>query len=81
MQDNLYEAEKNFEALNNQLLEELPKLIEKCSSIFKKCFFLYLNVLKNIHENIRIQLFGLKKQVKIKKKYFIFSLSQLHYLL
>ena len=55
-QDSLYEAQKNYEALNNQLLEELPNLIEKCSYIFDKCFKLYLTALRNIHERIRFQL-------------------------
>ena len=65
MQDNLYEAQKNYEALNNQLLEELPNLIEKCSTIFKMCFHLYLNALRNIHEKIRFELFKLINQVNL----------------
>ena len=63
VQENLYEAKKNYEALNNQLLEELPSLIEKCSFIFGKCLTLYLTALKNIHEKIRVQLSSLLKQV------------------
>jgi hypothetical protein len=65
-QENLYEAQKNYEALNNQLLEELPSLIEKCSKIFERCFILYLVALKNIHESIRLQLSNLINQVNIK---------------
>ena len=59
VQDNLYEAQKNYEALNNQLLEELPILIDKSSMIFERCFILYLIALKNIHESIRQQLSNL----------------------
>lgn len=56
VQENLYESQKNYEALNNQLLEDLPSLIEKCSYIFDKCFKLYLIALKNIHEKVGSQL-------------------------
>jgi hypothetical protein len=59
VQENLYEAQKNYEALNNQLLEELPYLIEKCSTVMQKCFTLYLRALGDIHKRIRFQLFNL----------------------
>ena len=65
VQENLYECQKNYEALNNQLLEELPKLIEKCSFIFDKCFKLYLTALKNIHEKVRSQLTNLINPVMV----------------
>lgn len=56
VQENLYECQKNYEALNNQLIEDLPNLIEKCSYIFAKCFKLYMSALKNIHEKVQYQL-------------------------
>ncbi len=52
LQENMYDAQKNYEALNNQLHEELPRLIKMCSFIFEKCFKLYLVILKDFHEKI-----------------------------
>jgi hypothetical protein len=52
VEDNLYETQKNYEALNNQLLEELPILIEKSFIIVDKCVTLYLIAVKNMNESI-----------------------------
>jgi len=67
VQENLYEAQKNYEALNNQLLEELPNLIEKCAYIFNKCFKLYLIALKSIHEKVGSQLKNLILEPPVRK--------------
>ncbi len=63
VQESLYETQKNYEALNNQLLEELPDLIDKCAYIFNKCFNLYLIALRSIHEKVGSQLKNLLNTV------------------
>ncbi len=52
VQENVYDAQKNYEALNNQLLEELPNLIVISSSMLEKCFRLYLAMVKDFHEKM-----------------------------
>ena len=54
--DHLSECQKNYEALNNQLLEDLPPLIDRCALVFAHCFQLYLLALTNIHAQVRAQL-------------------------
>ncbi len=55
----LYEAQKNYEALNNQLLEELPVLNGNCLYLLQKCLNLYLHTIRNMNENISMQISSL----------------------
>lgn len=52
IEDNLYEAQKTYEALNNQLLEELPVLIQKSYCVLDKCITVYLTALRHMNESI-----------------------------
>jgi hypothetical protein len=46
------EAKQNFEALNSQLIEDLPKLIDNCSLIFKQCFKIYALYMKKFNDRV-----------------------------
>ncbi|CAF0837962.1 unnamed protein product [Brachionus calyciflorus] len=55
-QENLVESKKNFEALNNQLIEELPHLVLKCSIIFDKCFQIFALLKRNIYQTTNFEI-------------------------
>jgi hypothetical protein len=79
--NNLVEAQQNFEALNSQLVEDLPKLTMSCAAIFDKCFKIYANAMKSIHNRCYKDFGSIIQKVKIDNLYFIsffiFKLSKL----
>jgi hypothetical protein len=49
---NLVEAEQNFDALNGQLIEDLPRLTHSCSFVFGKCLRVYASIMKSINYRV-----------------------------
>ncbi len=55
-EDDIYDAQKNYEALNNQLIEELPILNQNCLLLLRKCLNLYLHGIKVMNEKILLEM-------------------------
>ena len=59
MRERLDESQKDFEALNSQLVDELPLLLAKCARIFHLCFERYVKGVQTVHHSLFMQLSAL----------------------
>ena len=66
----MIEAQQNFEALNSQLIEDLPKLTLNCSLIFIRSFNIYLNQFKSINTRVTFDLKKIADQVNKNLNYY-----------
>ena len=59
-------AKKTYEALNAQLLDELPKLYSLCVTLFDDCVRNFVNAQREFMESAQAQFIHI---VKVSKKY------------
>lgn len=71
------EAKQNFEALNGQLVEDLPKLSLNCTSIVVSCLRIYSSLIKSVHSRVHTDFSSIISQFVTEKGFRAPSLTKI----